>query len=101
MLCQSCRIFSQQLNLFEKADVVLHETASTLLDGSRLACHLCRMITTHLGEFLKTIEPRNMSVMVKTVGDNLQFLVSLVLNAKSSDENDTKRYLKSGEWSST
>ena len=99
MLCQSCRRFSQQLNLSEKADVVLHETVSSLLDGSRLACHLCRMITAHLGEFLQTIEPRNMSVMAKTVGDNLQFLVSL--DAKSSDESDTKKSLESGEESST
>lgn len=79
--------------------MVLHETVSSLLDGSRLACHLCRMITAHLGEFLQTIEPRNMSVMAKTVGDNLQFLVSL--DAKSSDESDTKKSLESGEESST
>ena len=57
------------------------------------------MITTHLGEFLQTIEPRNVSVIVKTIGDNLQFLVSS--DAKSSDESDTKKPLKSGEGSST
>jgi hypothetical protein len=36
--------------------------------------------------------------MAKTVGDSLQFLVSL--DAKSSDESDTKKSLKSGEGSS-
>ncbi|KAF2813665.1 HET-domain-containing protein [Mytilinidion resinicola] len=77
MLCEHCEVFSRNFTPSRKVKLVLHESATTLLCGSRSACHLCRIITTHLGKSLQNVGEEDTAVVVEFAGDDLQFLVWL------------------------
>ncbi|KAF2194114.1 HET-domain-containing protein [Zopfia rhizophila CBS 207.26] len=88
MLCENCEAFSRKFTPSKKVQLILHESVTTLLDGSRSACHLCRTITTHLEQRVQMVDGENTAVVVKFAGDDLHFLVCL--EPKSSEKSEAE-----------